>query len=75
MLIRANWELSKHAGEREGGTTRIYLPLLDSQTGAEEKRLLQELNQQAHTVIIVNHNMDATDACQRVIALRDGRIV
>lgn len=48
---------------------------LDSRTGAEVLQLLQNLNRQGHTVIIVTHNIEATDACRRVIALRDGRIV
>ena len=48
---------------------------LDSRTGSEVLRLLQTLNAAGHTVVIVTHNADATQACRRVIALRDGRIL
>ncbi len=48
---------------------------LDSRTGSEVLRLLQSLNDLGHTVIIVTHNEDATQACRRVIALRNGKIL
>ncbi len=48
---------------------------LDSQTGAGVLQLLQSLNERGHTVVIVTHNEDATRACRRVIALRDGKIL
>ncbi len=48
---------------------------LDSQTGAGVLQLLQSLNALGHTIVIVTHNEDATHACHRVIALRDGQIL
>ncbi len=48
---------------------------LDSQTGSGVLRLLQSLNGLGHTLVIVTHNEDATKACRRVIALRDGKIL
>jgi len=48
---------------------------LDSQTGAGVLQLLQMLNALGHTIVIVTHNEDATHACHRVIALRDGKIL
>lgn len=48
---------------------------LDSRTGSEMLQLLQTLNAAGHTVVIVTHNADATQACRRVIALRDGKIM
>lgn len=49
---------------------------LDSQSSAEVVAILQRLNrQEGLTVIIVTHEPDIAAAAQRVIAMRDGRIV
>ncbi|MEW6323828.1 MAG: ABC transporter ATP-binding protein [Nitrospirota bacterium] len=48
---------------------------LDSASGREIMRLLASLHGQGTTVIVVTHNQDIADHAERVIALRDGRIV
>jgi putative ABC transport system ATP-binding protein len=49
---------------------------LDSQTGAEILRLLDELHRDlGMTILMVTHNEEATAHCERQILLRDGRIV
>ena len=49
---------------------------LDSQSGAEMLRILQALNRQGHTVIVVTHDARGLAAsAQRMIELSDGRIV
>ena len=49
---------------------------LDSQSGAEMLRILQALNRQGHTVIVVTHDARGLAAsAQRIIELSDGRIV
>ena len=48
---------------------------LDSETGRETLRILLELQAQGHTVIIVTHDMDVAACAERIIELRDGRIV
>ncbi len=48
---------------------------LDSASGAELVALLQELNAQGSTLVVITHNEEVADAAQRRIVLRDGRIV
>ena len=48
---------------------------LDSAGGAQLVALLQELNRQGTTIIVITHNHDVAAAARRQIALRDGRIV
>jgi putative ABC transport system ATP-binding protein len=49
---------------------------LDTRTGADILRLIADLHQQLHaTVLIVTHDAKVAETCQRVIALRDGRVV
>ncbi len=49
---------------------------LDSQTGAEILKLIQDLNHRLEsTILIVTHDMDVARSCSRTIYLRDGRIV
>jgi ABC-type lipoprotein export system ATPase subunit len=49
---------------------------LDSQTGAEVLALLHDLQRRlGSTVIIVTHDLTVADGCERVVTLRDGRIV
>ena len=48
---------------------------LDTETGEEIFRLLEELNREGHTVILVTHNPELAEKTQRIIKVRDGSIV
>ncbi|MFC1980980.1 ABC transporter ATP-binding protein [Chloroflexota bacterium] len=48
---------------------------LDSKTSQDVTRLFNSLNEQGHTLIMVTHNMETARAAQRIIYIRDGRIV
>jgi putative ABC transport system ATP-binding protein len=47
---------------------------LDTQSGLEIMQLLQGLNEQGRTIVIVTHDPDVAVFAQRTIHLRDGRI-
>lgn len=48
---------------------------LDSKTTRDIMALFDELNQDGHTIILVTHEQEIADHCQRVIRLVDGRVV
>ncbi len=48
---------------------------LDTQSGAEVMKILGELHAEGHTVIIVTHDPGVAQHAQRIIEIRDGRIV
>jgi macrolide transport system ATP-binding/permease protein len=48
---------------------------LDSASGEEVMKILQELNAEGHTVIIVTHDMQVAAHAGRIIEIRDGRII
>jgi putative ABC transport system ATP-binding protein len=45
---------------------------LDSQTTQEIMELLKDIHRRGNTLIIVTHEQDIADQCQRQIVLRDG---
>ncbi|MFN9470107.1 MacB family efflux pump subunit [Acidovorax sp.] len=48
---------------------------LDTHSGAEVMKILEELHAEGHTVILVTHDMGVAAHAQRVIEIRDGAIV
>ena len=47
---------------------------LDVKTSAEIIGVFRELNEQGITVIIITHDMEVADGCERVIEISDGKI-
>lgn len=48
---------------------------LDTKTGDEIMKMLQDLNKQGKTIILVTHNPDLTKLANKVIKLKDGKII
>ena len=48
---------------------------LDSTSGEEVMRILKGLHKEGHTVVVVTHDMGVADHCERVIEIKDGRII
>jgi macrolide transport system ATP-binding/permease protein len=48
---------------------------LDSKSGAEMLRILDELNARGHTVILVTHDMAVAGHARRIVELKDGEII
>ena len=48
---------------------------LDSRTSVEVMALFQELNEQGITILLVTHERDISQCAERIIELRDGRII
>lgn len=48
---------------------------LDEATGEEIMKIFRELNEKGKTVVIVTHDRKVAEACDRVIYLRDGRVM
>ncbi|MGE3726779.1 MAG: ABC transporter ATP-binding protein [Candidatus Sericytochromatia bacterium] len=47
---------------------------LDTRTSYEIMRLLQDLNHEGSTLVIITHEPDIAKCCKRVVVLRDGKI-
>lgn len=45
---------------------------LDSKTGTEIMKILQDLNKEGRTIIMVTHEQDTADHAKRIVRLRDG---
>ncbi len=48
---------------------------LDSKSGREVMRILKDLNQRGHTIIIVTHDRGIAEQARRIITIGDGQIV
>lgn len=48
---------------------------LDSKTGQEILSLFHKIHSQGNTIIIVTHDRDIADRAQRILFLKDGRII
>lgn len=48
---------------------------LDSHSGQEMMKLIKELHQEGHTIIIVTHDMKVAEHAQRIIEISDGEII
>ena len=48
---------------------------LDSASGVAVMQVLQKLNEQGHTIILVTHEQTTAEHASRIIHIRDGRIV
>lgn len=48
---------------------------LDTTTSYEVMQLIQELNDQGNTILIVTHEPDIAEMCKRVVQLKDGVII
>jgi macrolide transport system ATP-binding/permease protein len=48
---------------------------LDSQTGEEMLKILEELNASGHTVILVTHDMAVARRAKRIVEISDGSII
>ena len=48
---------------------------LDSHSGQQIMNILQNLNDQGHTIILVTHEKYTSEMAKRIIRLKDGKIV
>ncbi|RMG19611.1 MAG: ATP-binding cassette domain-containing protein, partial [Deltaproteobacteria bacterium] len=48
---------------------------LDSETSEQIMSLLTEIHQEGKTLLVVTHEPEVAGRCQRIIRLRDGRII
>ena len=48
---------------------------LDSQSGEEVMALLRSMNESGHTIIVITHSREVAEQADRLIELRDGRII
>ncbi|MBN1263382.1 MAG: ABC transporter ATP-binding protein [Candidatus Pacebacteria bacterium] len=47
---------------------------LDTKSGDQVMKILKDLNQKGHTIILVTHEQEIADFAQRTIKIRDGKI-
>ena len=48
---------------------------LDSKSGQQVMEILEKLNDEGHTIIVVTHEQDTADHAKRIIKIRDGQII
>ena len=47
---------------------------LDTQTGDEILGLFADLHREGQTIVVVTHEPDVAEKCERVVKIRDGRV-
>ena len=47
---------------------------LDSKTGEEILGLFQELHEEGRTILMVTHEEDVAEHCERIVRVRDGKV-
>ncbi len=47
---------------------------LDSKTSVEVMELIQDLNNQGHTIVLITHDLDVAEQAKRVVRIQDGRL-
>lgn len=48
---------------------------LDSRTGADVMKLLRELSEAGHTILLITHDPDVAQQADRIIEIKDGKII
>jgi ABC-type lipoprotein export system ATPase subunit len=48
---------------------------LDSKSGAQVMKILQELNKKGNTIILVTHEKSTAEHAERIIKIKDGNII
>lgn len=48
---------------------------LDQKTGEEIINILKNLNKQGKTVVIVTHDLNIANMCNRIVSIKDGKII
>ncbi len=48
---------------------------LDSKSGQEVMEILQDLNEEGHTIVMVTHEKYVAECAQRIITLKDGQVI
>ena len=48
---------------------------LDTETSADIMNAFKELNKEGKTVVIITHDKEVAEKCDRIIEISDGRIV
>ena len=48
---------------------------LDSKTSCEVMSLIQQINNEGKTILVVTHELDIANMCKRIVTLKDGVIV
>ena len=56
-------------------TCLLYTSNLDSASGREVIQIIEELNRQGRTVILITHDNTIAASAHRIIRLQDGRVV
>lgn len=48
---------------------------LDSQSGEDVMAILEDLHKQGHTIILITHEKDIAERAERIVQIKDGRVI